>query len=85
MTDKVFISKENLEKALSFKEKKDVGFFTSILSTLLKIIVPIEILVSSFVFLITTDASSNSFFLVRIRYCLSFNSLWLLEIISFPL
>jgi uncharacterized membrane protein len=30
MTDKVFISKENLEKALSFKEKKDVGFFTSI-------------------------------------------------------
>ena len=26
MTDKVFISKENLEKALSFKEKKDVGF-----------------------------------------------------------
>ena len=31
MTDKVFISKENLEKALSFKERKDVGFFTSIL------------------------------------------------------
>jgi len=30
MTDKVFISKENLQKALSFKEKKDVGFFTSI-------------------------------------------------------
>jgi hypothetical protein len=30
MTDKVFISKENLEKALSFKERKDVGFFTSI-------------------------------------------------------
>ena len=34
MTDKVFISKENLEKALSFKEKKDVGFFTSIFSRL---------------------------------------------------
>ena len=30
MTDKVFISKENLEKALSFKERIYVGFFTSI-------------------------------------------------------
>ena len=40
-------------------KKTEYGFFTSILSTLLKIIVPIEILVSSFVFLITTDASSN--------------------------
>ena len=35
MTDKVFISKENLEKALSFKEKKDVGFFTSIFIVLI--------------------------------------------------
>ena len=26
MTDKVFISKENLEKALSFKRKKTLGF-----------------------------------------------------------
>ena len=38
MTDKVFISKENLEKALSFKEKKDVGFFTSILCLSLGIV-----------------------------------------------
>ena len=30
MTDKVFITKENLEKAFTFKEKNKVGFFTSI-------------------------------------------------------
>jgi len=30
MTDKLFISKENLEKALDIKEKSKVGFFTSI-------------------------------------------------------
>ena len=30
MTDKVFISKENLEKAVSFKVRNDVWFFTSI-------------------------------------------------------
>jgi len=30
MTDKVFVTKENLEKALNFKEKNKVGIFTSI-------------------------------------------------------
>ena len=30
MTDKVFVTKENLEKALNFKEKNKVGVFTSI-------------------------------------------------------
>tara|TARA_B100000745_G_C19844532_1_gene280134 strand:+ start:64 stop:294 length:231 start_codon:yes stop_codon:yes gene_type:complete len=30
MTDKIFVTKENLEKALSFKEKNKVGLFTSI-------------------------------------------------------
>lgn len=30
MTDKLFISKENLEKALELKEKNKVGFFTGI-------------------------------------------------------
>ncbi len=30
MTDKVFVTKENLQKALEIKEKGKVGFFTSI-------------------------------------------------------
>ena len=30
MTDKVFVTKENLQKALDMKEKSKVGFFTSI-------------------------------------------------------
>ena len=30
MTDKVFVTKENLQKALDMKEKSKVGFFTSV-------------------------------------------------------
>ena len=34
MTDKVFVTKENLKKALDMKEKSKVGFFTSICAVL---------------------------------------------------
>ena len=34
MTDKVFVTKENLQKALDMKEKSKVGFFTSICGVL---------------------------------------------------
>ena len=38
MVDKVFVTKENLQKALDMKEKRKVGFFTSICAVIWLII-----------------------------------------------
>jgi len=38
MVDKVFVTKENLQKALDMKEKSKVGFFTSICAVIWLII-----------------------------------------------